>query len=189
VGRIRQTTYLLLLIAAGAVVGQARAQADGESAPSREYAVKAAYLYNFGRYVRWPDTAFRGAQDPFVIGVLGSDPFGSLLETIAGEKQIEGRKILLRRFASLDKYTPCHILFVSRSLSAKQQAEAVERLKGSGVLLVGETAAFGERGGTVRFTIEEDKVRFTINQEAAKREDLKISSKLLSLARPLGGER
>ncbi|MHB1036925.1 MAG: YfiR family protein [Pirellulales bacterium] len=164
-----------------------RAQQDGETEIDREYTIKAAYLYNFGRYVEWPANSFRGADDPFVIGVLGTDPFGATLDEIASEKKIARRRIVARRFASMTEYVPCHILFVVASTSAEQRAAAVQKLQNSRVLLVGETPGFAQQGGVINFFVEQNKVRFEINVQAAKREQLKISSKLLSLAQIVGG--
>ena len=174
---------LLSFCAVVAAVGSSTALAQEDI--SREYTIKAAYLYNFGRYVTWPEGAFSEADTPFVIGVLGTDPFGEVLDTIAAEKKIEGRRIEVRRFASLDQYTPCHILFVNHSVDPEEQLDVIRRLGDSPVLLVGETPAFAERGGVMNFFVEENKVRFEINPLAAERAQLKISAKL----RPLGVER
>lgn len=165
------------------VVQRAAPQPIAQSVISREYTIKAAYLYNFARYVRWPAGTFRNEQDPFVIGVLGTDPLGNDLDRIARTKKIDGRRIVIRRFDSLDKYSPCHVLFVPRSVEPKRQIEAIGRLRKSPVLLVGETPGFAERGGTINFFIRQNKVRFEINQKAAKRGGLKISAKLLNLAK------
>ena len=94
---------------------------------NREYAIKAAYLYQFSRYVQWPADAFANDRSPLVIGVLGTDPFGGILEEIARTKRIEGRPIVVRRFASMAEYTPCHILFVSSSVGPEQRAAAIQK--------------------------------------------------------------
>jgi len=159
------------------------AQSTDESGLSREYTIKAAYLHNFARYVQWRAETFRNDQDPFVIGVLGSDPLGDDLDRIAQTKQVDAHKIVVRRFPSLDQFRPCHILFVPRSVEPQRQVETIGRLRNSPVLLIGETPGFAERGGTINFFIEQNKVRFEINQQAAKRAGLKISAKLLSLAK------
>jgi hypothetical protein len=172
----------------GSMVPRAVAQSVDESGINREYTIKAAYLYNFARYVQWPANAFRDNQDPFVIGVLGSDPLGDDLDRIAQAKQVEARKIVVYRFPSPDKYRPCHILFVPRSVEPRQQIETIGRLRNSPVLLIGETPGFAERGGTVNFFIEQNRVRFEINQKAGQRANLKISAKLLSLAKLVNGD-
>lgn len=153
---------------------------------NREYMIKSAYLYNFGRYVRWPVGSFQNAQSPLVIGVLGSDPFGNTLEIIAGQKRVEGRRIVVQNFESIDQYTRCHILFIVRSVNEEKLVEVIERLSGSNVLLVGETPSFTKLGGVISFFVKQNKVRFEISVESAKRAGLKISSKLLNLAKLVG---
>jgi hypothetical protein len=175
------TTVLIALPAAAA--RWAVAQSADESGVSREYTIKAAYLYNFARYVQWRTDSFRSDQDPFVIGVLGTDSLGEDLDRIAQAKKVEARKIVVYRFPSPDKYRPCHILFVPRTVEAGQQIETIGRLRSSPVLLIGETPGFAERGGTINFFIEQNRVRFEINQQAARRAGLKISAKLLNLAK------
>lgn len=151
---------------------------------SREYAIKAAFLYNFATYVRWPEHAFQGPEHPFVIGLLGQDPFSGTLDRIAREKRVEGRAILVQRFASLDEYIPCHILFVTSSVPASVQEQAIDHVhESSGVLLVGERPGFAARGGVINFYIEQNKVRFEVNVRAAQQQELKISSQVLGLAR------
>jgi len=149
---------------------------------SREYTIKAGYLYNFGLYVRWPEEAFVSEDAPFVIGVLGVDPFGATLDQVAAVKRIGDRRIVVRRFDSLDQYRPCHILFVAKTTSVEEHFEAIRRLRATHVLLVGERPAFAHRGGTINFVLENNKIRFEVNQSAAQRGDLKISAKLLQLA-------
>jgi hypothetical protein len=174
---------LVWMLALAGNVQRAHPQPEEAGEPNREYAIKAAYLYQFGRYVQWPAKSFSGDSDPLVIGVLGVDPFGGILEEIARTKRIEGRPIAVRRFASMAEYTPCHILFVNASVSPEQKAAAIDRAQKMPVLLVGEEPGFAERGGTVNFFLDENKIRFEINIEIAKQDQLKISSKLLSLAR------
>jgi hypothetical protein len=169
------------MLAAGASGIQAQSDEDSES--SREYAIKAAYLYQFGRYVQWPADVFPSPQSPLVIGVLGPDPFGGLLEEIARTKRIDGRPIVIRRFASMAEYTPCNILFVGASVSPEQKAAAIAKAQKAPVLLVGEEPGFAKHGSTINFFLEDNRIRFEINTEAARQKQLKISSKLLSLAK------
>ena len=160
-----------------------QAQYDEGSEISREYAIKAAYLYQFGRYVEWPAQAFADERAPLVIGVLGADPFGNLLEEIARTKRIEGRPIVIRRFTSAADCTFCHILFVCASVDSESKTLILQKVRGNPTLLVGEEPGFAERGGTINFFLDENKIRFEINTEVARRDQLKISSKLLSLAK------
>jgi hypothetical protein len=182
---------LLLAVLGGAVVlvggvpwGLAQSEENAET--NREYAIKAAYLYQFSRYVQWPASAFANENSPLVIGVLGVDPFGNILEEIARTKRIEGRPIVIRRFASMADYTPCHILFISSSVSPEQKEAAIQKAKRAPILLVGEEPGFAEQGGTINFFFDENKIRFEINATAVKHDQLKISSKLLSLAKIVG---
>ncbi len=164
-------------------VSRLPAQSDDSSEISREYAIKAAYLYQFGRYVEWPAQSFADNRSPLIIGVLGTDPFGGILEEIARTKRIEGRPIVVRRFTSMADYPACHILFITSSVGPEQKAAAIQKAQGTHTLLVGEEPGFVEHGGTINFFLEENKIRFEINAEVAKKNQLKISSKLLSLAK------
>jgi YfiR/HmsC-like len=158
--------------------GRARAQ-DGQ--PS-EYQVKAAFLLNFGKFVEWPAGAFASANAPLVIGVFGDDPFHGDLKGMAAGQHINGHPVLVRRIKALADLKNCQILFIP----AAQKAQAREVLKAAGnagVLTVGETEDFIQAGGMINFIIEHSQVHFEINNEAARSAGLKISSKLLALAR------
>jgi hypothetical protein len=177
----------LCLLACCLVFGGARAalaqQAEEEAVINREYPLKALFLYNFGGYVEWPVEAFSRADDPFVIGVLGSAPLDDTLREISNTKKINGRKISVERFASADSIKPCHILFIGRDVQPQVQRSALERMRNQPVLVVGETKGFAGLGGSVNFFVEANKIRFEINLEAARQQQLKISSKLLALAK------
>ena len=150
-----------------------------------DYLIKAAYLYNFAMFVEWAPNAFAGVDSPIVIGVLGPDPFGWALDRAVEGKKINNRAIIIKRLQLDQDLGQCHILFVSAEVSAV--GELARRLEGQSVLLIGETPDFAKLGGTVNFTVENDKVRFEINPDAAERAPLSISSKLLSLARIVRG--
>ena len=175
---------MLFLVCATCPLGHAVAQQSGEI--DREYTIKGAFLYNFGRYVQWPATAFVDDHAPFVIGVLGTDPFGTVLDEIANSAKVDGRTVVAKRFATLAEYSPCQILFIAASTDVKIKTEALVKLQNKGVLLVGEEAGLVQQGAVVNFYIENNKVRFEINVETAKQQQLKISSKLLSLAKIVG---
>ena len=116
------------------------------------------------------------ATDPFVIGIVGEDSFGNVLKEIAAKKTIQDRRIEIRRFAAPDDYrSTCQILFVSRSLTADQQAAILKKTEGSPVLVVGETPGFAEKGATINFYAEDDRIRFEINAEAARKAQLHLS--------------
>jgi hypothetical protein len=145
-----------------------------------EYQVKAFFLYNFARYVEWPTETFKAANDPIVICILGQNPFGGALEQAVAGKLLGARPFVVRQISE----TPpgcCHILFVNSSERRRFRSMA-GRLRGSAVLSVGETPGFTADGGIINFKLENGKVRFEIDIEAAGREHLRISSKLLSLA-------
>lgn len=162
---------------------------QGESAVTiaNEYAVKAVFLYNFGKYTEWPATAFADASAPFVIGILGEDLFGGALDEVAAKGTIGERRIVVRRFASPDQYRqPCHILFVSRSLTSGQESVLRKKIAGDAVLVVGESPGFAERGGSINYFIEGDNIRFEINVDNARRAQLRMGAKLLRLGKPVG---
>jgi len=146
-----------------------------------EYQVKAFFLYNFARYVEWPSQSFKAVNDPIVICILGQNPFGSALDQAITGKVVEGRPFVVRRISDIPPGSNCHILFVNSS-EPKRFRSMAGSLKGSGVLTVGETPGFTADGGVINFKLEDGKVRFEIDVDAAAREHLHISSKLLSLA-------
>jgi YfiR/HmsC-like len=171
----------LLALRGSAVVAQ---QID------REYDLKAAYLYNFGKFVDWPKNAIPGNDDTFVIGVIGRDPFGRILDAIAQAKTIQDKKIVIRRFASAKDYQPCHILFVAAEADDGADEKTVEdrmkaataKTKGAPVLLVGDTPGLAQKGALISFFIDDNKVKLEINSSAATGAGLKISSNLLKLS-------
>jgi hypothetical protein len=150
---------------------------------SREYPLKAAFLYNFGGYVEWPAEAFSSAQAPFVIGVVGSNPFGTVLDGMAATKKIRGRPIVVKYLLQPSDFPKCHILFVSHELDEADQLAVVNATRSKYVLVVGESTGMAQNGAVANFFIEQNKVRFEINIQAARERQLKISSKLMSLAR------
>ena len=155
--------------------------------PPTEHEVKAAFLYNFARFVEWPPSA-GAANQPFIVAVLGDDPFGATLDRTLAGKTLEARPIVVRRLASLDEAVRVHILFVGTSDRA-QVARVVRTLSGTHVLTVGEMPGFAELGGMIGFRTERRRVRFDINVAQASRAGLKISSQLLKLARIVGSDR
>lgn len=146
-----------------------------------EYEVKAAFLYNFARFVAWPDSAFADKESPLVIGVMEPDPFGAVLDRTIFDKRAQGRRIEVRRFKRLEDVQGCHMLFVSPS-SYLQWPALLAHLGTAPVLTVGEGDGFCESGGIINFVLQQNHVRFEINPDAANRADLAISSRLLKLA-------
>jgi hypothetical protein len=178
--------WLLGWLLAGFLSQSALAQ-SGEAVINREPTLKALFLYNFGTYVEWPPSAFGNETSPFVIGILGSSPVESTLHEIAAKQRIHGRPIVVERFASAESIRHCHILFITRNASPQSRQAAVTRLWHQQVLIVGESQGFALHGAVANFFIEANKIRFEINVEAAKQHQLKISSKLLALAKIVGG--
>lgn len=159
--------------------------ADGgaQDAAVTEYQVKAAYLYNFAKFVEWPAESFSSASAPFEICVFGQDPFGEELQNLTRGKQVNGRRFEIRGGVTAPaQASSCHILFVSTSATRRFLAVAQE-LQGRSVLIVGESEGFAERGGMINFVLEGDRVLFEVNQKAAQQAGLKISAKLLSVAK------
>ena len=150
-----------------------------------EYQVKAALLFNFAKFVEWPRSAFASRDSPLVIGILGENPFHNDLEQMIHDKKVDEHPLEIRLLPSPIQATNCHILFISTS-QKQQLPEALRTVKGSAVLTVSETERFTESGGMINFVLEGTKIRFQINNEAASRAGLKISSKLMSLASRAG---
>jgi len=159
------------------------AQSGNEAVINREHTLKALFIYNFGSYVEWPPTTSTNDGRPFVIGILGSTPVESTLREIAVTKTINGRRIVIQRFASADAVKPCQILFIASNSSPQVQQQVVEKLQREPVLIVGESKGFALHGAVVNFYLEANKIRFEINVDAARRHHLTISSKLLALAK------
>lgn len=177
---LKRTTASLALAAclfAGAV------NAPGQA--TREYDLKAAFLFNFAQFVEWPAATFASADEPFTIGVLGEDPFGAALDDLVRNEKVHGRPLVVRRYRSVDEIKGCQILFIGKSRGAKAE-QILLALKGRNVLTVGETDEVASHGGVIRFFTERNKLRVRINVEAAKQEQLTISSKLLRLAEVVG---
>lgn len=150
-------------------------------APVDEYEVKAAFIYNFAKFVAWPARAFKSPADPVAICILGDDPFNGALERAVSGKTVEGRAFTVQQFRETDMECDCQVLFVSSSGRKRFQSVAAG-LKAAGVLIIGESMGFATEGGVINFKIESGKVRFEINVDAAEQQQLHISSKLLSLA-------
>lgn len=150
-----------------------------------EYQIKAAYLFNFLKFVEFPDDAFQDPLAPIVIGVVGEDPFGNALPQVVIGKTVQGRDLVIHLFRPGEDLRSAHILFISAS-ERKRIPVIVASLRGSTVLTVADTEGFLESGGMIQFLSENDRVRFAVNLDAVKRGKLKLSSKLLSLAKIVG---
>jgi uncharacterized protein DUF4154 len=162
-----------------AVLGAAALRAENESPPT-EYQVKAAFLYSFAKFVQWPDDAFRDAGEPFVVGVLGTDPFGPVLDHTLEGKTALNRPVVIKRFSRVED-VQAQILFVGSS-AAGDLPRILKALRGRAILIAGESDGFAATGGMVGFKMEQHRVRFEINLGRAEEGRLKISSQLLKLA-------
>jgi hypothetical protein len=182
-GYINRIAVLLAVVVLGLSFFTATVQAQQVTTIDREYTIKAAFLYHFLTYIDWPEGTFVDSKQPFVIGVYQTDPFGAVLDKIAATKNVEGRPIEIRRLQSTDKLLECHIVFMAGTVEAAVQQNVLGLLANSHVLCVGETEDFVELGGAAQFFVEGNKVRFAFNTDVVDRSNLKVSSKLLSLAK------
>ncbi len=170
-----------LLWALGLVVlllGRMRAQ----SPTAGEYQVKAAFLFNFAKFVEWPSSSLPDPSAPLRICILGRDPFGDELRNITKEKTVSGRKLQIDQLVDLQQARTCQIVFIASSEKA-QLKEILKGLQGANALTVGDTNGFLEQGGMINFVLENDRVQFEVNCKAAEKSGLKISSKLLNVAK------
>jgi hypothetical protein len=153
----------------------------GAAQVSKEYQVKAVFLFRFTQFVKWPLQAFPTAQSPIVLGVLGENPFGDALELAVRGETVNGRSLNVKEFKDVKETGDCQVLFISRSETAHLPG-IFDALKGRSVLTVGDDDSFSDRGGMIQFVTEGNRVRFKINRKAAEAAQLKLSSKLLRLA-------
>lgn len=195
--KIRVYSLIVLILALFGTPIQAGAKSD--SAPGREYQIKAAFIYNFIKFVDWPKEKTADSNEPIIIGIIGKDPFGRVFEPIK-DKKVKNRIVVIKRFKSFEAIQKlgehdkaefdrninylrkCHLLFVCSSEKDKVK-EVLALVKDHSVLTVADTKGFLESGGIINFLMEDKKVRFEINVTAAKKSKLKISSKLLRLAK------
>lgn len=164
----------------------AAASASAQPRQAKEYEVKAAYLYNFARFVDWPEAAFPTENAPLVVAVLGESPFGPALDSLVG-KTAKGRPLQVRRARRLDELPGVHLLFIADS-ERQRLSVILAALAGRPVLTVADVPHFARQGGMIQLIAAEGAVRFEINRSAALREGLEISSRLLQLATIVGSE-
>jgi YfiR/HmsC-like len=164
-----------------AVLPPATAAVAPPPAAPLEYKVKAAFLFNFAKFVTWPPETFRDPRDPLALCVFGADPFGGDLDAIVAGERLEARPLEVRRVNRLDDLRSCQIAFFSRA-EAGRLPEILASLRGSNVLTVGESKRFAEQGGLIRFVLDGKRVRFEVNLDALERTRLTVSSKLLRVA-------
>jgi hypothetical protein len=146
-----------------------------------EYSVKAAYLAKFGIFVEWPKSAFETPQSPVVLCVAGSDPFGEVLDNVVEGQHIGERAIVVRRMKTVGRNSGCDILYIGGS-DEPPIAQTLEAVNGAGVLTVTDDGHSSRTTGIVDFVVQDNRVRFTIDDKAAAQNGISISSHLLSLA-------
>lgn len=147
-----------------------------------EYQIKAEFIERFTRFVEWPAGSIHAPNDPFVIGIIGRDPFGAYLDTIARNRTIKGRTILIRRLASTDGIGSCHILFVAASEKGRF-GEIVARARTAPVLTIADTPGALSSGVMINLYEADNKVRFEINERQLEQAGFQASAQLLKLAR------
>jgi hypothetical protein len=172
----------LCLLAAAAATYGGFTSAQDEADISREYKLKAAFLYNFGNYVTWPDSAFAAADAPFVIGVLGDSDAAPYVKRISEAKKLGGRTIVFQQYQKPDDIKSAHIVFLPAALDAATRAQAIRALAGKPVLLVGEDDGFLDAGGMISFSVQENSIKLYVALRPIHRENLKVSAKLLQFA-------
>ena len=168
------------LTALGLVAFCGRAQA--QSGAIGEYQAKAAYLYNFIKFVEWPTGALHGPEEAIRVCVLGADSFGRELDGMMEGRKINGRGVAVLHMRTAKAVRDCHVVFISASEQDRAR-DLLGNSAGPPTLTVGESQTFCKLGGMISFVMEEDKLRFEVNQLSAEQAHLHISSKLLSLAR------
>lgn len=170
---------LVIAVAAWALLSPCVLNAQKSKAP--EYDVKATYLYNFARFVEWPEGSPAAKDGSLSICVLGQDPFGAALDTIVSGESIAGKTVVTRRLANARDAVNCHILYISLSEDARLP-EILTAIAKSGVLTVSDMPQFSKRGGMIQFVSESNKIRFAVNLASARNSGLTLSSELLKVA-------
>jgi len=178
--RMRLRGAVGILFLAGILLPSAPAAAGIE-----ESDVKAAFVFNFIKFVEWPASAFHSPEDPIVLSVLGSDPTTGALASLDG-KMVSGRRVVVRKVPVLSALEQCNVLFVGSSEKAAMEP-VLGAVKRWHVLTVADFEGFASRGGTIGFVRQDDRVGFEINEESAKKAGLKINAKLLYLGKSVRG--
>lgn len=152
-----------------------------ETNSDQEIQVKAAFIYNFAKFVEWPPSSFKDAQSPFILCAIGKEPFNNALDDLKN-KRVEGRTIAIRRITTIDEAEGCHILFISASEKGNL-SQILKAIHGKGILTVGDTKGYADAGVMINLISIDNKIGFEINPAPAERASLKVSSKLLRLGK------
>ena len=155
-----------------------QAQAPGQSG---EYQLKAVFIFNFTQFVEWPASALPSDGSPFVIGILGENPFNNYLEQVISGEKINSHPIVIQRYTKIEDIKTCHILFINLA-DARKQEQVLAGLKERRILTISESNSFLQSGGMVRLFTKDNKIKFQVNIEATNAANLVVSSKLLRLA-------
>ncbi len=177
---LKPVASLLLMLTA--LAGGLTAHAADDTLP--EYQLKALFLYNFAKFVEWPSGTFAETNSPIIVGVLGKDRFGPYLRKISESQPLNGHPFVIRTYSTPNQAKECHVLFISDS-EVKRMDEILKALKGQSIVTVSDVPDvndFAKRGGMIQFLKIGDKLRFAINNGAARESRLRISSQLLNLA-------
>jgi hypothetical protein len=176
----RKSLLLGLIILGGGLTPEVACAED----KAEEYAVKAAYLFNFAKFVEWPPPALPTPQSPLTLCITGKDPFGDTLETVR-DKSVRDRPLVIRRLSRLEEPTHCHLLFLSDSESTRL-GQVLAKLKNGPILTVSDIPGFADAGGMIGLVNVGQRIRFEINLPTVQKANLKISSQLLKLAKIIG---
>lgn len=160
---------------------------SGQSVDLSEYTVKAAFLFHFAQFVEWPEGTFQNTNSPLVYCTIGEDPFQGALEASFKGKAIGPHSLQVRHLKEASEAQGCHVVFLG-TVTKRRVPEELASLKGNAILTVGESEQFVKDSGMIGFCMEESKIRFNINLEAAEKANLKISARLLMLAKTVIGK-
>ena len=155
-------------------------EAYAQALSSQQYRIKAAFIYNFSKFIEWPSQAFTGPEQPFSIGILGEDPFGQILEETLEDKTVKGRSFVINRSDNIKNLEKSHIIFISGSEKGRLP-EVIDAIQHKHVLTVSDMENFSRSGGMIQLVKLNKTIRFEINLDAANRARIEINAKLLSL--------
>jgi len=176
---MRALNTIRLLLAS--LVWLAMSSAGWAQTKAPDYEVKAAFLLNFPKYVEWSQEALTNTNSPIVLGCLGESKISEALRKAIQNRPASGRAVVVKVINSETESAGCHILFIGDA-ERRRLSAILEILKGTNLLTVGESDDFLDKGGVINFALRDRKVRVQVNLDAARQANLKISSKLLSVA-------
>jgi len=184
---VKRKTHSLIILTLFLFVAAMSSQTSADSQPTHEYQVKAAFLYNFIKFVQWPEEKPADSNDTITIAVIGNHKFGNAFESIKGKK-VKDKKIIVKFFPAFDNsddknpLKKCHLFFICPS-EKQHLKDIIEIASQASILTVGDMNGLIDDGGIIQFIMQDKKVRFQINLSAARRAKIKIRSQLLRLAK------